>query len=187
MGTVAAAVKELRESLGMTQEELSVRAGFPGGSRVYVAKIETGRNELSTIAARERVAKGFGLSREQLDAYLEGRTTLEATAAIARAEAPPPPPKVQVPLYERDGYEPESPFDGALIAELDKARHSLRDLDAVRAATAGVVKLSALHPHLALCARSWLDAAAALRKRGERVSLETLLVEVTVRSSNTTQ
>ena len=187
MGTVAAAVKELRESLGMTQEELSVRAGFPGGSRVYVAKIETGRNELSTIAARERVAKGFGLSREQLDAYLEGRATLEATAAIARAEAPPPPPKVQVPLYERAGYEPESPFDGALIAELDKSRHSLRDLDAVRAATTGVVKLSALHPHLALCARSWLDAAAALRKRGERVSLETLLVEVTVRSSNTTQ
>lgn len=179
MSNVAVAVKELRETLGLTQEQLSLRAGFPGGSRVYVAKIETGRNELSTIAARERVAKGFGLTREQLDAYLEGRATLETTAAIARAEAPPP-PKVQVPIYERDGYEPESPFDGALIAELDKSRHSLRDLDAVRAATAGVVKLSALHPHLALCARSWLDAAAALRKRGERVSLETLLVEVTV-------
>lgn len=182
MSNVAVAVKELRETLGLTQEQLSLRAGFPGGSRVYVAKIETGRNELSTIAARERVAKGFGLTREQLDAYLEGRATLETTAAIARAEAPPP-PKVQVPIYERDGYEPESPFDGALIAELDKSRHSLRDLDAVRAATAGVVKLSALHPHLALCARSWLDAAAALRKRGERVSLETLLVEVTVHSA----
>jgi transcriptional regulator with XRE-family HTH domain len=63
MSNVAVAVKELRETLGLTQEQLSLRAGFPGGSRVYVAKIETGRNELSTIAARERVAKGFALTR----------------------------------------------------------------------------------------------------------------------------
>ena len=68
-------VKALRQELDLTQEQLAFAGGL---RRDQVCHIERGDNLASSNAVRAGLAKGFGLSRDDTDAYLEGRISLKA-------------------------------------------------------------------------------------------------------------
>src|SRR5437016_564880 len=61
-------VRALRKGLGLTQEQLADAGGL---RRVEVVRVETGGNKASSHAIRKGLARGFGLSREELDALLD--------------------------------------------------------------------------------------------------------------------
>lgn len=62
-------VRELRDALGLTQEEL---AGLCGLLRTDIVLIETVRNKMGSFDKRAKLARGFGLSIDAFDAFLSG-------------------------------------------------------------------------------------------------------------------
>lgn len=175
-------VRALRKALDLTQSELSSRAGFPDGNPVYVSKVETGTNALGSLKARTALARGFGLTAGQFDMYLGGGATLSETVAHARSAAPidqhEPPRESERPHVAED----EDAFGAALLWSLDRERHAIQDLDAVRVALRGTAQMRDPDADLVAAARTWLDAAARLRRAGKAVTIETLLLEVTLGS-----
>jgi transcriptional regulator with XRE-family HTH domain len=194
MTTTAARVKALREALRLSQEEIGRRAGFSeddGKARVYVSKIETGKNQLSTAKAREQTARGFGITVAQLNAYLAGGLELEAL--VAQRSAPPTQaaqPERVVVYDERSPLEIEdddSPLDRALLEAIDKTKHTLGDAASVRRVTRSTLQNQHLDGDLVAAARAWLDAAAHLRRAGIRVTAEAMLPLLTVGIKATAQ
>lgn len=189
MSEVASRVRALREALELTQDELGRRAGHGANGRVYLSKIETGKNQLNTVASRDQLARGFGLSRDDLDAYLSGRSSLAATVGKAGRVLETPEPEVErrdtPPPPAPEGYdEREDAFEACLLWSLDRERHTVRDLDAVRSVWRGSAQMREPGDDLIALARIWLDAAASLRKQGKPVTLESLLLAVTVGLKN---
>ena len=98
-GDIGDRVRALRKLIGKTQLDAALRGGF---ARSDLAKIETGRNKISSMRAREGLAKGFGLSLADLNDYLAGRmgvdeaasrggwTPAKADPLAAGTQAPPP-------------------------------------------------------------------------------------------------
>jgi len=175
-------VRALRKALDITQSELSSRAGFPDGNPVYVSKVETGINALGSLKARVSLARGFGLTPGQFDLYLGGGASLSETVALARgaatAESRDPEPEFERPRVSDD----EDAFGAALLWSLDREKHTIHDLDAVRVALRGTAQMRDPDADLVAAARTWLDAAARLRRAGKPVTIETLLLEVTLGS-----
>ena len=172
-------VRQLREVLELTQEELGKRCGYAANPRAYVGKIETGHNKLSSAYGRDGLARGFGLTREQLESYLDGRASLAETVARARGEASDDPPSIE----ERSGHEvrdDEDAFGAALLWALDRERHTVRDLDAVRGALRNIARMAEPDADLVAAARARLDAAARLRRAGKPVTVDSLLLAVTL-------
>lgn len=176
--SVADKVKALRVALKLTQDFVGTRAGYPENGRVYVSKIERGDNKVSTVKAREQLARGLGLSVEALASYLEDRSTLEETVSRASdevsvlvAEAP----AVRLPVEDV-----QSPLEAALAHAFDPKTHVLKDLDAVRSSLRHSHQWQAEEADFVGAARTWLDAAARLRRAGKAVDLEALLFAVTL-------
>lgn len=164
--------KALRERLGLTQDQAAERGGL---RRDEVTKVERGTNKASTSRIREGLARAYGVTLDQLAGYLEGSLSL---ASLPLPEMPPR----ESPQVERDDAH------GALAAELwrvaDRERHTLADVDAVRMILASEVDRQERRSlDLSDAARAWLDAAARLRRRGERVTAPALLVALLERSS----
>lgn len=177
---VAELVRALREAIGITQEELGRRAGYAGSPRVYVAKLETGHNKLTTSYGRASLARGFGLQPQQLDEYLEGRASLSVTLERIRGETFEHEAAHELAADPAPLAEDASAFDAALLWSLDKERHGVADFDAVRSALRNTAQMRDADTDLVAAARIWLDAAARLRRAGKPVTLETLLLAVTV-------
>jgi transcriptional regulator with XRE-family HTH domain len=171
----------LREALKLSQDDLARRAD-PTWIRVNISKIETGRNKLSTVDAREKLARGFGLTVQDLTAYLDGR--IDVDEARRRAQSIPPPS--EGPRVERDPTPPfdpadaVSPLEAALSHAFDGTRHLVRDLDAVRAVLRNSFQMQASDTDLVEAARRWLDGAAQLRAEGVAVTVGNLVFRVTV-------
>lgn len=167
----------MREALRLTQAELSKRAGFSRAAGAYISKIERGDNQLSDRETHAKLARGFGLTPQEFDAYLREEVTLEDTLARVRddAELAPEEPAPVVELEDGD-----DPFAVALLWALDRDRHTMRDLDAVRGSLRGIARMADPQADLIEAARAWLDAAARLRRAGKPVTLESLLLEVTL-------
>lgn len=70
---VAERVRELREALDLSQEQLAERGGV---TRTEISKIEHGHNYASSFAMRQSLATAFGLSLEDLGELLDGRTAI---------------------------------------------------------------------------------------------------------------
>jgi len=184
MENVGQRVAALREAIGLSQGGLGERSGQGENGRTYVNRIENGKSQLNSRKQVSALARGFGLSVAQLEAYLEGRVPLAATVRLVRApeapeELPEDEPPADPPHPDDEGVDPLEP---ALLWALDRERHSVRDLDAVRAAIRRTARMAAPGADLVSAARAWLDAAARLRKRGVAVTLETLLLETTLGS-----
>lgn len=91
-------VRRLRQACGLTQDEVAARSGDL--ERFEVTKVETGKNKLQSDALRAKLAKAFGLTRDDFASYLDGTLSLEellcrarglpAPAPSAPAVAPPP-------------------------------------------------------------------------------------------------
>jgi transcriptional regulator with XRE-family HTH domain len=69
-------IRELRNRLKLTQEVVAERAGEPW-TRPSVAKIERGDNQLSTLDARRRLARGLGVDVTRLSRYIEGEIGID--------------------------------------------------------------------------------------------------------------
>src|SRR5262245_41652655 len=65
----AGRIRALREALGLSQDQVAQRAGF---GRVNANRAESGTNKISSVAMRDGLARAFGLSRADFDAYLAG-------------------------------------------------------------------------------------------------------------------
>jgi len=174
--SVAEKVKALRVALKLTQDELGERAGYPENGRVYVSKIERGDNKVSTIKAREQLAKGFGLTPDDLSAFLEDRMSVEEALRCVGRKGD----KVDAPATIPAVDDAQSAVEAALGQAFDAKVHTLRDLDAVRGSIRRIHKLEATEADFIEAARTWLDAAARLRRHGKTVDLEALLVAVTL-------
>lgn len=170
----------MREALKLTQGELSKRAGFSRAAGAYISKIERGDSALSDRETHAKLARGFGLTPQEFDAYLREEVSLEDTLARVRDDAeiePAEPESAAVSLEDGD-----DPFAVALLWALDRDRHTMRDLDAVRGSLRGIARMADPQADLIEAARAWLDAAARLRRAGKAVTLESLLLEVTLGS-----
>lgn len=77
--TVGARVTALRNKWQITQAELAARAGLPAST---VCAIERGRNLATSGDAQAALARGFGLTLEDMRAVLAG--TLDTADANAR-------------------------------------------------------------------------------------------------------
>lgn len=63
-------IRSLRESLHLSQDEFVRRAGLP--NRTYVSKFESGTNKATSYEALSALARGFGLTIQEMTDYLSG-------------------------------------------------------------------------------------------------------------------
>lgn len=71
---VADLVKELRKAQGWTQEQLANRAGL---RRTEINRIERAKNQASSVAIRQALAKGFEMTLEHMNDFLDGQIGLK--------------------------------------------------------------------------------------------------------------
>ena len=78
-------LRQLRRSMGWTQEVLASRpTSLP---RTVVAKIESGYNQVSSFGLLTSLGDAFGVSPDVINAYLDGRLSVEALHAARAADA----------------------------------------------------------------------------------------------------
>jgi transcriptional regulator with XRE-family HTH domain len=75
-------VRALRKQLDLTQEEVAERSGGML-KRHEISKIESGTNQARSDRVRGGLARAFGLSRDHLASYLEGKIDLEAVLSLS--------------------------------------------------------------------------------------------------------
>jgi transcriptional regulator with XRE-family HTH domain len=77
--TLGSRLRQLREALDLTQDEVSMRSVDQDGRilrRIEVGHVESGRNMASTRRVRTSLARAFGATEDELFDYLEGRVPL---------------------------------------------------------------------------------------------------------------
>lgn len=179
-------IRSLRERRGWSQTDLAERTNLPSFRRAYVAKIELGLNQLSTMEMREALARAFGLSLEELNAYLDGRLSLEEVARRGQeveddplallghdVEVPQravPPPKAA----------PSNTDWGKALWAVARDAPEPTDFLAVQRAIPPTFNPRALGFDPALIAERMLRVAADLRGRSVSVTLESLLCGLAV-------
>lgn len=186
--TAGEKVRALRKALGLTQMQLAERSG---GAVVQgeIAKVESGRNKLSTYELRSNLAQALGLSLESLRAYLDGEIELRAVVAQAgkadvgpevRAPAPARSPRLERdPVPHLDTSHLSRPLDRAIGHAFDPKRHDWADGQDVIQALHGLNRHDRPEADMIEAARRWLDAAHELRREGTPVNAETLLDRIT--------
>lgn len=167
MDTLQDRIRWILKRRSLSQRGLAARAGLAPShiSLILTGHIE-GNVRADTLAA---IARGGAVSLE----WLSTGTGDPERGAIEPTTAP-----AALTPGEGDG-----PLARALVRSLDPEVHELADLDAVRSALAGV-SLQEGPGDLGWAARRWLDGAAALRRRGQRVTAGALLAEVTVSTAD---
>lgn len=141
----------------MSQMELAAQAGI---SQSIITKLERGKIQ--------------GRIREQQDAIAKA---LGITVADLCGEVPPAAESARPPPRQDLSLTPLS-IDDVLIQALDKTRHTLSDIAAVRAMVAPGDTLTES------AARQLLDAAAALRSRGQPATPAGIALEIARRVSD---
>ena len=71
MYTIGERVRSLRELYGMTGQEVADLGGIKNASQV--SKVESGHNLATTLHMRVGLAKGFGLSLDEFNSFLDER------------------------------------------------------------------------------------------------------------------
>lgn len=107
-------LRELRESLGWTQDVLSERSGL---RRTEISTIEQGRNRGSSWRVRTFLANGFGLSRETLEPYWEGQVPLSEVVNLVRRATSTPAPSSSSSATSPTANRPAGPFTSYRSAE----------------------------------------------------------------------
>lgn len=113
--TLGTRLRLLRESLEMTQEDVSERSVDQDGRiirRIEVGHVESGRNMASTRRIRAGLARAFGTSEDELFEYLEGRLPLteyaklrnRARRPVLRSDERKSPREQAIELVIADGY-----------------------------------------------------------------------------------
>lgn len=181
--TPGSRLKRLRSELGLTQEEVAQRGGL---DRSSVVKLERGVTQGRSGPMREGLARGFGLTVEDVAKLLDGRLTPKAAAVLARTPhqaAPLPPETVMdadpgyVPAPGRSAHE----FSHVLTDAFRAGHGDAEDFDEVRRVVVQAGDLHVTDPgQLSRLAVRLLNASKRLRAKGLRVSWVTLMVELGV-------
>lgn len=160
-------VRALRLRLKLSQD----LADRGGPDRTVMSKIESGANKLQGAESRGKLARAFGLSLSDFDAYLSGQLSLENLLESRVDREPRNTPEPEVPMI---GGTAVASFDRAVAVAFRHGSYELADLDAVRALLhSGAAQIADL-PHLDDAARAWLRGAARLRRMGRPVTVATL-------------
>jgi transcriptional regulator with XRE-family HTH domain len=188
-------VRELREALGWSQDTLGKRAndsaakGEKPWHRVQISKIERGDNKLSSVDARARVARAFGMSGAQLAQYLNGGMSVDQAVAIARGSVKDEPRSKATPAapaetqFETDdpglpvGAEDATQFELALFKAMASGEFLPEEFDATRSAIREIGFLLKKDIDLDVEARSWLTAARHLRRTGRLLTTAAIAAE----------
>jgi transcriptional regulator with XRE-family HTH domain len=144
MATLGSRLRLLRETLEMTQEEVSARTVDQDGRilrRIEVGHVESGRNMASTRRVRLSLARAFGVAEDDLFDYLEGRVPLQEFMKLRenprrkpkRGDEQKSPQEQAIELVLADGY--------GTAVEIRRAAARARDtLPAEKRAQLGVLE-----------------------------------------------
>lgn len=144
-------IEESRKKKGLSQQELALAIGT---GQTNISRWERdGVNDLKANHMRG-LLKALGVT----EAYLRGESD---------SDAPPPTPKTAEPagIPAKSNPDWRVRIEKALVRALDRDRHTLQDVDAVRA----MVGETAYFPpdfDAERAAGAWLDACAQLREAG---------------------
>lgn len=107
-------IRALRRRLGLTQEQLGAQGGL---RRTEITRLESGANQATSYETRKALSRCFGLSIEELAAYLDGESTVDAAYSsiqrrlasdTADADADPLPERASAVAFARAaGYPAE--------------------------------------------------------------------------------
>lgn len=162
MATLAERVRRGREAMGWTQDQLVEAAGV---SQSSVSRIESGETPDPREATLRKIA-----------------AALKTTSAQLRGDGPAPAPRTVVydaaPLVAPD--ERDSPIEAAMLEAFDKTRHNFDDVTGVRRVFRETMQHQRLDGDLVGAARTYLDAAAHLRRNDIPVTAASMMPLVTV-------
>jgi transcriptional regulator with XRE-family HTH domain len=181
--TLASRLRAAMAHAGLNQKQLEARAKLSQG---YASRVLSGQRVHLDAVRVNRIAQACGVDFEWL-------STGRGTMLSARTPSP-----VTVTGKDRTVDEPVSygahrahlprndtpeasvnPLEEALAEAFRQGSFSLADLDAVRDLVRNGAALLRGKEHLVDAARSWLSAAAALRKAGTPVTFATLAWQMT--------
>jgi transcriptional regulator with XRE-family HTH domain len=77
-------VRALRKALNLKQQEVAARGGV---LRSHLAMVEIGHNQASSYKTRSALAKGFGLTLEEVANLLAGKLSVRRAKALITARA----------------------------------------------------------------------------------------------------
>ena len=187
--TLSSRLRVAMEHAGVNQKQLEARAKLSQG---YTSRVLSGQRVHLDAVRIDRIAHACGVDFEWLST---GKGTMLSARAAAAVTAPAE-AEVEAAVEEprRDGRraprEPEreavdegNPLEEALAEAFRQAAYALADLDAVRGLVRNGAALLRGKEHLVDAARSWLSAAAALRKAGTPVTFATLAWQMTTLGS----
>lgn len=184
--TLASRLRVAMGHAGVNQKQLEARARLSQG---YTSRVLSGQRVHLDAVRIDRIAQACGVDFEWLStgkgAMLSPRaaspapaaTSAEAAAEVAEAavEEASPRGRRSPRAPEREVVSEEgSPLEEALAEAFRQGPYALADLDAVRGLVRNGAALLRDKEHLVDAARSWLAAAAALRKGGTPVTFATL-------------
>lgn len=146
--------------------ELGRRAGIPGQTITNILRsADKDPNYTPRRATLESIAKASGVSVVWLEHGVEGRVATD----LALEHEP-----------EHIPADDEVPLETAALRVMDRDRHTLRDLDAVRAAIHAAPRKEIPHADLGTTALRFLDAARSIRLEGDTATPSAILWRVAV-------
>lgn len=154
-------VQSALDARGWTRQRLEREAKLTTG---YASRWLNGDRQSADVEKVQAIARALGLRWEWV---LSGEGPRDAPH-----DPEPHPPTV-------DDADTEGPLERALGLVFTPGRHQLGDANAVRSTFAGMNFMERSEADMLEAARRWIDAAAGLRRRGAKVTAESLAAEVT--------
>lgn len=154
-------VQSILEARGWTRQRLEREAKLTTG---YASRWLNGDRQSADVEKVQAIAKALGVRWEWV------------LSGDGLREAPQDPESQPAAADEADT---EGPLERALGLVFTPGRHQLSDANAVRATFSGMSFRERSEADMLEAARCWIDAAASLRRRGLRVTAESIAEEVT--------
>jgi transcriptional regulator with XRE-family HTH domain len=167
MASVGDRIREVMKKLDVeSASELGRRAGIPGQTVTNILRsADKDPSYTPRRATLESIAKAAGVSVVWLEHGVDGRAAADLTLEREPEHTP---------------GDDEVPLETAALRVMDRDRHTLRDLDAVRAAIHAAPRKEILGADLGETATRLLDAARGLRLEGEPATPTAILWRVAV-------
>ncbi len=167
MASVGDRIREVMKRLDVeSASELGRRAGIPGQTVTNILRsADKDPSYTPRRATLESIAKAAGVSVVWLEHGVEGRAAADLTLEREPEHIP---------------ADDEVPLETAALRVMDRDRHTLRDLDAVRAAIHAAPRKEIIGADLGETATRLLEAARGLRLEGEAATPTAILWRVAV-------
>jgi len=186
--TLSSRLRVAMEHARVNQKKLEERAKLSQG---YTSRVLSGHRVHLDAVRIDRIANACGVDFEWLSTgkgtMLSARVAAVTAPAAADVEAEAEEPRRdgrRTPREpEREAPDEGNPLEEALAEAFRQGAYALADLDAVRGLVRNGAALLRGKEHLVDAARSWLSAAATLRKASTPVTFATLAWQMTTLGS----